>query len=85
MTAVRMKVTAQSTSHRGTTPIKLWWKPGIRCPLIGKSNGRWGKDRLPVPADFWVGPVAGSTVTFGAARSMLTTGASVAKYMPMSP
>ena len=38
MTASRVKVTAQSASHRVPTPIKLWRKTCIRCPLIGKSN-----------------------------------------------
>ena len=30
MTAARVKVTAQSASHRGPTHIMVWWKPGIR-------------------------------------------------------
>ena len=53
--------------------------------MIGNYDGRWGKARLHVPADFWVCPVAVPTVTFGAVRSMLTTGASVAKYMSVAP
>ena len=85
MTASRVKVTAQSASHRVPTLIKFWRKPGIRCPLIGNSDGRWGKARLPVPAYCCVYPVAVPTVTFGAARSMLNTGASVAKYMLVAP
>ena len=81
MAALREKVTAQSASHRGPTTIKVWRKPGIRGPLIGNSDGRWGKDRLPVPANCWVLPVDVPTVTLCDARSMLTTGASVEKYM----
>ena len=79
MTASRVKVTAQSASRRAPTPIKVWKKPGIRCPLIGNPYGRWGKARLPVTADCWVCPVAVTTVTFGDTRSMLTTGAAVKK------
>ena len=79
MTALRVKVTAQSASHRGPTHIKVWRNPGIRCPLIGNPNGIWGKARLPVPEDCWVLLVAVPTVTFGAARYMLTTEAYVAK------
>ena len=85
MTDSRVKVTAQSASHRGPTPIKVWRKPGIRYPLIGNSDGRWGKARLPVPDDCCIFPVAVPTVTFGAARSMLTTGASMEKYIPVRP
>ena len=59
--------------------------PGIRCPLIGNSNGIWGKSRLNVSMDCCVCPIAVSTVSFGAAWSMLTTGASVAKYMLVAP
>ena len=51
MTASRLKVTEQSASHRFPTPIRVWRKTGIRGPFIGNSNGRWGKDKLPVPAD----------------------------------
>ena len=85
MTALRVKVTVQLTLHRGPTPIKVRRKPGIRCPLIGNYDWRWGKDRLPVPADCCVCPVAVPTVTFCAARSMLTTGAYMANYMLVAP
>ena len=30
MPALRVKVTAQLAPHRGPTPIKVWYKPGIR-------------------------------------------------------
>ena len=53
MTASRVKVTSQSASYRGPTPIKVWWKPGIRCPLIGNSDGIWGKAKSPIPAGFF--------------------------------
>ena len=76
VTASRVKVTVQSESHSGTTPTKVWRKPGMRCPFIGNPDGRWVKSRSPVSVDCWVFPVAVSTVTFGAARYMLTTGAS---------
>ena len=79
MNASCVKVTAQSVSHSGTTPIKVRRKPGIRCPLSGNNSGRWGKSRSPVPVDFSFFPVSAPTVTFGAALSMLTTGASVEK------
>ena len=85
MTASRVKVTAQSASHRAPTPMKVRWKPGIRCPFIGNSNGGWGKARLPVSVDCCVCPIAVPTVTFGASRYMFTTGASVAKYMLAVP
>ena len=85
ITASRLKVTTQSASHRGPTPIIVWRKPDISCPLIGKSNGIWGKARLPVPADFGICPVSVPTMTFGAARYILTTGESVAKYMSVAP
>ena len=79
MTASRVKLTVQSVSHSGPIPIKVWRKPGIRFPFIGNPDGRWGKARSPVPVDCWVCPVDVPTVTFFAARYMLTKGASVAK------
>ena len=83
MTASRVKVIDQSVSHKGPTPINVRQKPGHRCPLVVKSDGRWGKAKLPVPTDCCVCPVAVTTVTLVATRSMLTTGASAAKYMPV--
>ena len=74
-----MKVTVQSASQIGPTPIKVWKKIGMRCPLIGNPDGRWGKSKSPVTVDCWVCPVAVTTLTFGAGRSMLTIGESVAK------
>ena len=85
MSALHMKVNAQLVSHRGPTPIKVWRKPGMRCPLVGNSDGIWGKVKLPVPADCCVCPVAVPTVTLGAAWSMLSTRESVAKYMLVAP
>ena len=79
MTDSRVKVTVHSASHSGPTPTKVWRKPGMSCPLTGNPNGIWGQSSSPVPVDCWVFPVAVPTVTFGAARSMLTTGASMAK------
>ena len=79
-----VKATAQSESHRVPTPIKLWRKSVIMCPLIGNSDGRWCKANLPVLADCCVCPVSVPTVTLDAARSMLPTGASVAKYMSVA-
>ena len=52
MTASLTKVTVQSASHRGPKHIKLWQKLGIRCPFIVNPYERWGKARLPIPADF---------------------------------
>ena len=75
--ASHVKVTVQSASQIGYTPIEVWRKPGMRCPLIGNPNGRWGKSKSPVSVDCWVCPVAVPTVTFGAEKSMLTIGASV--------
>ena len=74
-----MKVTVQSASQIGPTPIKVCQKPGMRCPLIGNPDGIWGKYRSPIPVYCWVCPVTVPTVTFGAVRSMLITGASMAK------
>ena len=56
----------------------------MRCPLIGKTGGRWGNSRSPVPVYFWVCPVAAPTVIFGAERSILTTGASKEKLMSVA-
>ena len=53
--------------------------------MARNSDGRWGKAKFPVPADCCVCPVAIPTVTLGEARSMLTTGASTAKYMLLAP
>ena len=52
MTASRVKATVQSASHRVTTTIKVWRKPGIRFPFVGNSDGRWviGK----TISDFWL-------------------------------
>ena len=80
-----MKVTVQSASQSGPTPIKVWRKPGIRCTLIGNTDGRWGKSNYPVPVDCWVFPVALPTLNFGAERSMLTIRASVEKWMSIAP
>ena len=77
MTASCVKVTVHSASHSGPTHIKVWHEPGMRCPLIGNPNGRWGKSKSPVPVDCWVCPVAVPNLTFGAARSFLATWASV--------
>ena len=79
MTDLRVKANAKSASHSKPTPIKVWRKPGMSCPLIGKPNGRWGKSKSPVPVYCWVFPVAVPTLTFGAERSMLTTGVSAEK------
>ena len=81
MTALRVKVTVQLASHRVPTPIKVWHKPGIRLPLVGNSDVRWGKSKLPVPANCCVYPVFVRTVTLVAARYILTTGILAAKYM----
>ena len=74
VTSLHVKVAAHSVSHRVPTPIKVWHNPGIRCPLIGNSDGRWGKSKLPVPAYCCVCPVAVPTLTLGAARFMLNIG-----------
>ena len=74
MTTSRIRVTLQSSTKIGPTLIKVWWKPVLRCPLIGNPDGRWGKSKSPVPVDCWVFAVAVSTLTLGAERSMLTTG-----------
>ena len=74
VTALRVKVTVQSASHRGLTHIKVWRNPGMRCPLVGNSDRIWGKDKFPIPSDCCFFPVSLPTVTLGAARSMLTTG-----------
>ena len=53
-------------------------------PLIVNFDGRWDWAKLPVHMDCCVCPVSVPTVTLDAARSMLPTGASVAKYMPVA-
>ena len=79
MTALRVKVPEQLASHNWPNPINVLRKPVIRRPLSGNPGGRWGKGMSPVPVNFWVFHVAVLTTTFGSARSMLTTGAYVAK------
>ena len=39
ITASRVNMTVQSVSQSGTTPIKVWRKPGIICPVIGNPDG----------------------------------------------
>ena len=68
----RKKVTVQSASQSEPTPIKVWMKPGIRYPVIGNPDGRWGKLKSPVPVDCWVCPVPVLNLTVGAERLMLT-------------
>ena len=53
----------------------------MECPLVGNSNGIWGKDKLTVPGDCCVLPLAVTTMNLGATLSMLSTGALAAKYM----
>ena len=77
--ALRVKMTVQSASQSGPTPIKVWWKPGMKCPLIGNHDERWGKFKSPVPVDCWFCPVVVPTLTLRAEKLMLTMGASVAK------
>ena len=79
MTASRVKVTVKSASQIGSTYIKVWRKPGTRCPLIGNPNGMWSKSKSHVPVYCWVCPVAAPALNFGAERYMLTIGAYVEK------
>ena len=60
--ASRVKVTVQSASQSGPTPIKVWRKPGIICPVIGNPDGIWDKFKSPVPLDCCVWPVAVPTL-----------------------
>ena len=48
---------------------------------MGNCDRRWGKDTFSIPTDCSVFPIAIRTGTLCAARSMLTTGVSAAKYM----
>ena len=84
MTALKVKVTAHWASHRGSSPIKVWRKPGMRCLLVINSDGRWGKAKFTVPADCCVCPVAAPTVILGTARSMLITGELAENYMSIA-
>ena len=79
ITALRIKVTVQSASHSEPTPIKVWWKPGMRYYLIENPDGRWGNSKSPVPVYCWVCPVDVPTLNFGSVSSLLTTGSSVEK------
>ena len=79
MMALNVKVTVQLASNSAPTPITVWRKPGMGCPLIGNPNRRWGMSKSPVPVEFWVCPVDVPILTFCSKRSMLTTGASVEK------
>ena len=80
-----MKVTVKSESQSGSTPIKVWRKPGIICPVIGNPDGIWGKFNSPMPVDCYVWPVAVPNLTVGSERLMLTMGASAAKSMSVAP
>ena len=77
--AACVNVTVQSASQSGTTPIKVWRKTGIICPVIGNTDGSWGKFKFPMSVDCCDFPVAVPTLTFEAKRSTLTMGASAAK------
>ena len=79
ITTSRVNVTVQSTSQSGPTPIKVWRKPVITCPVIGNPDGSWGNFKHFVPVDCFVWPVAVPNLNFGAERSTLTMGASAAK------
>ena len=79
ITASHVHVTVHSASQSGPTPIKVWRKPVIICPVIGNTDGSWGKFKSPVPVDCCVWPVAVPTLTLGDERSTLTMGASAAK------
>ena len=79
ITAACMNATVQSESKSGPTHIKVWWNPGMICPVTGNLEGSWGKFNYPVPMDCWDWPVAVHTVTFGAERLTLTMGASAEK------
>ena len=83
-TALCVKATAHSVPHRGPTPIKVWHKPGMRLPLVGNSDKRWGNAKFPVPADCCVFSVAVPTVNLGTAQYMLNTGASAENYMSVA-
>ena len=85
ITASHVNVTVKYTSQSGPTPIKVWRKPVIICPVIGNPDGRWGKFKAPVPVHCCVCPVGVPTLTVGDKRSMLTMGASAAKYMSLAP
>ena len=78
-------MTVHFASHSGSTPIKVLRKPGIIFPVIRNPDGRWSKFKSPVPVDCCVCPVAVPTLTVWAERSMLTMGASAAKYMSVAP
>ena len=77
--AACVNVTVQSASHIRPTPIKVFWNPGMICPVTGNPEGIFGRFNSPVPVDCWDCPVAVPTVNFGAERSMLTMGASAEK------
>ena len=79
ITAERVNVTVQSASQSGPTPIKVWRKPGIICPLIRNPDWSWGKFRSLVPVDCCDWPVPVPTLTFGAERLTLNMGSSAAK------
>ena len=84
MTASCVKVPAQSASHRYLTPIKVWQKPGIRCPLNINSIEKWGKAKFPSPAVCFVCPVAVPTMTLDAERYMLTAWSSATNYLSVA-
>ena len=85
ITAERVNVTVQSVSQSVPTPIKMWRKPGIICPIIGNPDGIWGKFKPPLPVDCCDWPVAVPTLNFGAERLTLTMGESAEKQMSVAP
>ena len=79
ITDSRVKVTVQSASQSGPTPIKVWQKPDIIFPVIGNPDGIWGKCKSHVLVDWCVWPVSVPTLTVGSERLMLTMGESAEK------
>ena len=57
----------------------------MRCPLVGNSHRRWVKAKVPIPADYFIFPIAVLNVNLGAARYMLTTDALLVKYFLVTP
>ena len=65
ITAARVNVTVQSTSHSGPTPIRVCHNPGTICPVTGNPEGSFGIFNSLVPVEVCDWPVAVPTVTFG--------------------
>ena len=78
-TSYLVKMFLQSASYILTIPIKVCLKEGMECPVQGKSYGRLGISKVPVPTERCTWKVALPTCTLCAAALTFGIGAYFAK------